>query len=167
MEAELVNVRTQLMGSDNLDDSAIICCTADICEPVNSEEAPDSVILSRSPIQISSLSQLPNYSIEKYMGYINTFFIRETTDLKQFASTAGFVSCCLTEILTVLKARISNMGANALLSFGIIYLDVFDNWHKNQAQTLLNIRGDMVKLLPGAINCSKQPPCGQSTDPVA
>ena len=143
-----MNVRMQLSGSDNVDDSAILCCTADICEPI--VEDLDSVILSRSPIQISSLPQLPNFCVEKYMGYINTFFIRETTDLRLFSSTAGFVSCCLAEILTVLKARISNMGANALLSFRILYFDVYDNWHKNQAQTLLNVRGDIVKLLPGA-----------------
>ena len=133
-----------LSGSDNMDDSAMLCCTADICEPIATDL--DSLILSRSPIQISSLASLPNYRVEKYMGYINTFFIRETTDLRQFGSTQGFVSCCLTEILTVLSARIANMGANALLNFSILYFDVYDNMHKNQAQALLNVRGDIVKL---------------------
>ncbi|XP_063712159.1 C2 domain-containing protein 5-like [Symsagittifera roscoffensis] len=140
----LINVRMNLSGSDNMDDSAMLCCTADICEPIATDL--DSLILSRSPIQISSLASLPNYRVEKYMGYINTFFIRETTDLRQFGSTQGFVSCCLTEILTVLSARIANMSANALLNFSILYFDVYDNMHKNQAQALLNVRGDIVKL---------------------
>ena len=146
-DSSIMNVRIQLSGSDNLDDSAILFCTADICEAKHGHDV-DSLILSRCPIQITSLSELPDYRIELHLGYINTFFIRETTDLKQFGSTSSFVCCCVNEVLTVLKSRIANVGANALLSFKILFFDINDNWHKNQAQTLLNVRGDIVKLLP-------------------
>uniref|UniRef100_W8BDG6 Uncharacterized protein KIAA0528 n=1 Tax=Ceratitis capitata TaxID=7213 RepID=W8BDG6_CERCA len=98
----------------------------------------------RYGVDITPLSFIPGGRIEKYLGNLNFFFIRETTSIRENGGISGFVHSFITELLAVVRAHISALGGNAMVSFYMSELILVDNQHKNQGQCLISIGGDAV-----------------------
>lgn len=50
-------------------------------------------------IDISTLTAIPGCKIEKYLGNLNFFFIRESTSVKESGGISGFVHGFITEVI--------------------------------------------------------------------
>ncbi|KAH8360097.1 hypothetical protein KR093_010669 [Drosophila rubida] len=98
----------------------------------------------RYGVDLTPLSFIPGGRIEKYLGNLNFFFIRESTSIRENGGISGFVHGFITELLAVVRAHIASLGGNAMVSFYITELILFDNQHKNQGQCLISIGGDAV-----------------------
>ncbi|XP_036325375.1 uncharacterized protein LOC118738536 isoform X2 [Rhagoletis pomonella] len=98
----------------------------------------------RYGVDITPLSFIPGGRIDKYLGNLNFFFIRETTSIRETGGISGFVHSFITELLAVVRAHISALGGNAMVSFYMSELILVDNQHKNQGQCLISIGGDAV-----------------------
>ncbi|XP_050317871.1 C2 domain-containing protein 5 isoform X1 [Bactrocera neohumeralis] len=98
----------------------------------------------RYGVDITPLSFVPGGRIDKYLGNLNFFFIRETTSIRENGGISGFVHSFITELLAVVRAHISALGGNAMVSFYMSELILVDNQHKNQGQCLISIGGDAV-----------------------
>ncbi|KAH8414071.1 hypothetical protein KR222_004764 [Zaprionus bogoriensis] len=89
----------------------------------------------RYGVDLTPLSFIAGGRIEKYLGNLNFFFIRESTSIRENGGISGFVHGFITELLAVVRAHIASLGGNAMVSFYITELILFDNQHKNQAST--------------------------------
>ncbi|XP_030572144.1 C2 domain-containing protein 5 isoform X1 [Drosophila novamexicana] len=98
----------------------------------------------RHGVDLTPLSFIPGGRIEKYLGNLNFFFIRESTSIREYGGISGFVHGFITELLAVVRAHIASLGGNAMVSFYLTELMLFDNQHKNQGQCLISIGGDAV-----------------------
>ncbi|XP_037944747.1 C2 domain-containing protein 5 isoform X2 [Teleopsis dalmanni] len=98
----------------------------------------------RYGVDITPLSFIPGAKIEKYLGNLNFFFIRESTSIRENGGISGFVHGFITELLAVVRAHIAGLGGNAMVSFYMTELILVDNQHKNQGQCLISIGGDAV-----------------------
>ncbi|KAK4469900.1 hypothetical protein MN116_006635 [Schistosoma mekongi] len=103
---------------------------------------------------LTPLSSLPNTCVEAYLGNLDFFFIRETTDLREIGGVSGFLHTSLTEVQAVVGAHTTSLGGNALLSYHLSEVVVLRPTSRNQAQCLLNVCGDMVRLNWGTIKKS-------------
>ncbi|XP_075146095.1 C2 domain-containing protein 5 isoform X2 [Haematobia irritans] len=101
-------------------------------------------ICERSGVDITPMSFIPGGKIEKYLGNLNFFFIRESTSIRENGGISGFVHGFITELLAVVRAHIASLGGNAMVSYYINELILYDNQHKNQGQCLISIGGDAV-----------------------
>lgn len=86
----------------------------------------------RHGVDLTPLSFIPGGRIEKYLGNLNFFFIRESTSIREYGGISGFVHGFITELLAVVRAHIASLGGNAMVSFYLTELMLFDNQHKNQ-----------------------------------
>ncbi|KAL5274474.1 C2CD5 family protein [Megaselia abdita] len=100
----------------------------------------------RYGVDITPLSYVPGGKIDKYLGNLNFFFIRETTSIKEIGGISGFVHGFITELLAIVRAHITALGGNAIVSFYMTELILVDNQHKNQGQCLVSIGGDVVNV---------------------
>ncbi|XP_011290288.1 C2 domain-containing protein 5 isoform X2 [Musca domestica] len=98
----------------------------------------------RNGVDITPMTFIPGGKIEKYLGNLNFFFIRESTSIRENGGISGFVHGFITELLAVVRAHIASLGGNAMVSYYINELILFDNQHKNQGQCLISIGGDAV-----------------------
>lgn len=98
----------------------------------------------RYGIEISPLGYVPGGKIEKYLGNLNFFFIRESTSIRENGGISGFVHNFLTELLAVVRAHVAGLGGNAMISFYLSELLFTDSLHKNQGQSLISCGGDVV-----------------------
>ncbi|KAH8341150.1 hypothetical protein KR074_003961 [Drosophila pseudoananassae] len=98
----------------------------------------------RYGVDLTPLSFIPGGRIDKYLGNLNFFFIRESTSIRENGGISGFVHGFITELLAVVRAHIASLGGNAMVSFYITELMLFDNQHKNQGQCLISLGGDAV-----------------------
>ncbi|ALC47285.1 CG6454 [Drosophila busckii] len=98
----------------------------------------------RYGVDLTPLSFIPGGRIEKYLGNLNFFFIRESTSIRECGGISGFVHGFITEMLAVVRAHIASLGGNAMVSFYLTEMILFDNQHKNQGQCLVSIGGDAV-----------------------
>ncbi|XP_055848018.1 C2 domain-containing protein 5 isoform X3 [Episyrphus balteatus] len=103
-------------------------------------------IRERFGIDITPLTYVPGGKIEKYLGNLNFFFIRESTSVREIGGISGFVHSFITELLAVVRAHITTLGGNAMVAFYMTELILVDNQHKNQAQCLVSIGGDVVHV---------------------
>ncbi|CAH8495028.1 unnamed protein product [Heterobilharzia americana] len=94
---------------------------------------------------LTPLSSLPNMCVETYLGNLDFFFIRETTDLREVGGISGFLHTSLCEVQAVVGAHTASLGGNALLSYHLSEIVVLRPTSRNQAQCLLNVCGDMAK----------------------
>lgn len=92
------------------------------------------------------MSYVPGASIDKYLGNINFFFIRETTSIREEGGLSGFLHSFVTEVLAIVRAHVSALGGNALVAFFLTELFLHHNFHKNQGQCLINVGGDVVSV---------------------
>lgn len=98
----------------------------------------------RYGVDITPLSYIPGGKIEKYLGNLNFFFIRESTAVKENGGISGFVHSFITEVLSVIRAHVTALGGNAMTAFYMTELILVDNLHKNQGQCLMSAGGDVV-----------------------
>lgn len=92
------------------------------------------LLRDRYGVDLTPLSFIPGGRIEKYLGNLNFFFIRESTSIRENGGISGFVHGFITELLAVVRAHIASLGGNAMVSFYLTELILFDNQHKNQVK---------------------------------
>lgn len=93
---------------------------------------------------MTTFSFLPGRTVESYLGNINFFLIRETTNLTQ--SLNSFVASFLNEVMAIARCHVASLGGNALLSFRIDHSLLLHGTHKHQGQCLVHVSGDAVRL---------------------
>uniref|UniRef100_A0A182R520 C2 domain-containing protein n=1 Tax=Anopheles funestus TaxID=62324 RepID=A0A182R520_ANOFN len=95
-------------------------------------------------VDITTLSYIPGGKIEKYLGNLNFFFIRECTSIRETGGICGFVHSFISEVLSIVRAHVTSLGGNAMIAFYLNDLTLLDNVHKNQGQCLISVGGDVV-----------------------
>ncbi|KAL3290348.1 hypothetical protein HHI36_023691 [Cryptolaemus montrouzieri] len=98
----------------------------------------------RHGVDITPLSYIPGGKIERYLGNLNFFFIRETTSLREEGGLNGFVHSFATEVLAIVRAHVTALGGNGMVSYFLTECVLNYNLHKNQGQCLINVGGDVV-----------------------
>lgn len=86
----------------------------------------------RYGVDVTPLSYVPGGRIEKYLGNLNFFFIRESTSIRENGGICGFVHGFITELLAVVRAHVTALGGNAIVSFYMTELLLNESIHKNQ-----------------------------------
>ncbi|KAG7189108.1 hypothetical protein KM043_008683 [Ampulex compressa] len=98
----------------------------------------------RYGVDITPLSYLPGGRIERYLGNLNFFFIRESTSIRENGGLSGFTHSFVMEVLAIVRAHITALGGNAMVAFFMSQCVLLHSPHKNQGQSLINIGGDVV-----------------------
>lgn len=88
----------------------------------------------RYGVDITPLNYVPGGIIEKYLGNLDFFFIRECTAVKEIGGISGFVHSFITDVLAVIRAHVTALGGNAMVAFFMTELILVDNLHKNQVR---------------------------------
>ncbi|XP_071964071.1 C2 domain-containing protein 5-like isoform X2 [Antedon mediterranea] len=97
-------------------------------------------------VQLTPLPNIPGAHIDEYLGYINIFFIRESTSLIQGGGVNGFMHHFITEVNAMVRSHVAALGGNALVVYTMIDCILMENPHKNQCQCLVNVSGDAVHV---------------------
>jgi len=92
-------------------------------------------------------SYIPGARIEQHLGSLNFFFIRESSNVREIGGLSTFVQQFLNEVMGILRSHVSGLGGNAVTCYFLSYCVVSYMPHKNQAQCLVNIGGDVVKAV--------------------
>ncbi|XP_037506507.1 C2 domain-containing protein 5 [Rhipicephalus sanguineus] len=100
----------------------------------------------RHGVDLTSLDHMPGGKIEKYLGNLDFFFIREGTSIREEGGLNGFVQGFMTEILAIVRAHVASLGGNAVVAFQMTQCVLLHNPHKNQGQCLINVAGDAVLI---------------------
>ena len=100
----------------------------------------------RYGVDITPLSYLPGGRIERYLGNLNFFFIRESTSIRENGGLSGFTHSFVMEVLAIVRAHISALGGNAMVAFFMTKCVLLHSPHKNQGQCLINVGGDVVSV---------------------
>ncbi|KPM03582.1 C2 domain-containing protein [Sarcoptes scabiei] len=95
-------------------------------------------------IELTPLSYIPGATLDPYLGNLDFFFIRESSSIRDYGGLSGFVHNFMTEVFAIVRSHVSSLGGNAMTSFHITQLLLLFNPHKNQAQCLINVAGDVV-----------------------
>ena len=104
------------------------------------------LLQNKPTVELTNLSYLPSTRIDAYLGNINLFLIRESTQIKEYGGLSGFMHCFFTEVLALTRAHVQSLGGNALVSFKMNECVLLDNPHRNQGQCLINVAGDAVSV---------------------
>ncbi|KAH7984910.1 hypothetical protein HPB49_026694 [Dermacentor silvarum] len=86
----------------------------------------------RHGVDLTSLDHVPGGKIEKYLGNLDFFFIREGTSIREEGGLNGFVQGFMTEILAIVRAHVASLGGNAVVAFQMTQCILLHNPHKNQ-----------------------------------
>ncbi|KAK0170071.1 hypothetical protein PV328_010676 [Microctonus aethiopoides] len=100
----------------------------------------------RYGVDITPLSYLPGGRIDRYLGNLNFFFIRECTSIRESGGLSGFTHSFITEVLAICRAHITALGGNAMVAFFMTQCELLHSPHKNQGQCLINVGGDVVSV---------------------
>ncbi|XP_026282094.1 C2 domain-containing protein 5 isoform X2 [Frankliniella occidentalis] len=100
----------------------------------------------RYGVDITPLSYIPGGKIERYLGNLNFFFIRESTAIRESGGLSGFVHSFIAEVLAIVRAHVTALGGNAMVAYFISENVLLHNPHKNQGQCLINVGGDVVHV---------------------
>ncbi|XP_076290248.1 C2 domain-containing protein 5 isoform X1 [Lasioglossum baleicum] len=100
----------------------------------------------RYGVDITPLSYLPGGRIERYLGNLNFFFIRESTSIRENGGLSGFTHSFIMEVLAIVRAHITALGGNAMVAFFMTKCVLLHSPHKNQGQCLINVGGDVVSV---------------------
>ncbi|XP_076116321.1 C2 domain-containing protein 5-like isoform X2 [Mytilus galloprovincialis] len=100
----------------------------------------------RVGIELTPLPYIPRGRIERYLGHYNFFFIRETGSLREIGGLGGFMQSFIAEVLANVRATVAGLGGNGMVAYRMTECVLMCNPHKNQAQCLINIRGDTVSF---------------------
>ncbi|KAK7076647.1 C2 domain-containing protein 5 [Halocaridina rubra] len=104
----------------------------------------------RYGVEITPLSYVPGGRIERYLGNLNFFFIRESTSIKESGGLSGFMGSFVTEVLALVRAHVAALGGNAMISYFMSECVLLHNPYKNQGQCLINVGGDVVQVMYNA-----------------
>jgi len=99
----------------------------------------------RKLVDITTLIRLPGSRVERYLGHLNFFFIRESTCIREDGGLSGFMQSFITEVLAIVRAHVSALGGNAMVAYFMTQCVLLHNPHKNQGQCLINVGGDVVQ----------------------
>lgn len=97
-------------------------------------------------IDITSLSYIPGAKNYHYLGNLSFSFVRETSSVRENGGLNGFIHCFLMEVYAIVRAHVSALGGNAILSFRLQQSCIFYHSNKNQAQCLISVAGDAVQV---------------------
>ncbi|XP_058806440.1 C2 domain-containing protein 5 isoform X2 [Phymastichus coffea] len=100
----------------------------------------------RYGVDITPLSYLPGGRIERYLGNLNFFFIRESNSIRENGGLSGFTHSFITEVLAIVRAHVTSLGGNAMVAFFMSQCVLLNSPHKNQGQCLINVGGDVVSV---------------------
>ncbi|XP_023314150.1 uncharacterized protein LOC106652114 isoform X2 [Trichogramma pretiosum] len=100
----------------------------------------------RYGVDITPLSYLPGGRIERYLGNLNFFFIRESNSIRENGGLSGFIHSFVTEVLAIVRAHVTALGGNAMVAFFMTQCVLLHSPHKNQGQCLINVGGDVVSV---------------------
>ncbi|KAK9890127.1 hypothetical protein WA026_008936 [Henosepilachna vigintioctopunctata] len=98
----------------------------------------------RYGVDITPLTYIPGGKIEKYLGNLNLFLVRETTSIREEGGPSGFIHSFATEVLAIVRAHVTALGGNGMVSYFLTECVLNYNLHKNQGQCLINVGGDVV-----------------------
>uniref|UniRef100_UPI00358E4398 C2 domain-containing protein 5 isoform X2 n=1 Tax=Myxine glutinosa TaxID=7769 RepID=UPI00358E4398 len=98
-------------------------------------------------VELTPLSFVAGHHVNKYLGIINVFFIRETTSLREEGGVSGFLHTFLIEVFSMVRAHVVALGGNAVVSYRLKECVFMENLNKNQAQCLVNVSGDAVHVV--------------------
>jgi hypothetical protein len=100
----------------------------------------------RKVVLMSSASSVAGWCVAQHIGMVNIFLIRESTSIRESGGLGVFMDVFLLEANAIARAHVKSMGGNAILTYQLNKCVIIDHPHKNQAQSLINISGDAVKL---------------------
>ncbi|XP_051159137.1 C2 domain-containing protein 5 [Leptopilina boulardi] len=100
----------------------------------------------RYGVDITPLSYLPGGRIERYLGNLNFFFIRESTSIRENGGISGFTHSFVNEVLAIVRAHVTSLGGNAMVAFFMTQCVLLHSPHKNHGQCLINVGGDVVSV---------------------
>ena len=92
-------------------------------------------IQSHHTINLTPLSYVPGARIEKYLGNLNFFLIRETSSLREVGGISSFVQSFICEIYSIVRSHVNALGGNAVVSYFMSEFVVIHSVHKNQVIT--------------------------------
>lgn len=115
------------------------------------------------PVLITPLHCTPNTVVKNYLGNVNLFFIRESTDLKEVGGVPLFIQQFIAEVHAIISAHVLALGGNAILSFNINEILLIDSAQKNEAQCLINVSGDAAEIHPESEDLSSGLYCDVNT----
>nr|XP_018904193.1 PREDICTED: C2 domain-containing protein 5 [Bemisia tabaci] len=98
----------------------------------------------RYGIDITPLSFVPGGKIDRYLGNMNLFFIREGTSIRENGGIGVFIHSFVTDVLAIMRAHVAALGGNAVVAYFMNQCILQNNPNKNQAQCLINVGGDAV-----------------------
>ncbi|XP_034253611.1 C2 domain-containing protein 5 isoform X2 [Thrips palmi] len=98
----------------------------------------------RYGVDITPLSYIPGGKIDRYLGNLNFFFIRESTAIRESGGLSGFIHSFIADVLAIVRAHVTALGGNAMVAYFISENVLLHNPHKNQGQCLINVGGDVV-----------------------
>ena len=85
-------------------------------------------------INLTPLSYVPGARIEKYLGNLNFFLIRETSSLREVGGISSFVQSFICEIYSIVRSHVNALGGNAVVSYFMSEFVVMHSVHKNQVR---------------------------------
>ena len=97
-------------------------------------------------INISPGPFIPGAKIDQHLGSLNFFFIRESSNVRENGGLSSFVQQFLNEVLGILRSHVGCLGGNAVTSYFLSYCVINYFPHRNQAQCLVNVGGDVVSV---------------------
>ncbi|CAB0002324.1 unnamed protein product [Nesidiocoris tenuis] len=98
----------------------------------------------RYGVDVTPLHYVAGGKIVSYLGNLNFFFIRESSCIRETGGLSAFSHGFVAEVLAIVRAHVTAIGGNALVSYTMSECHLTNNAHKNQAQCLLNVGGDAV-----------------------
>ena len=110
------------------------------------EFKPDGFHTFRPVVELTPMSCVVGCCIERYLGNINLFFIRESLSVRENGGLNHFIQLFIGEVHAIVRAQVLALGGNALTSFRMNKMVLLDSPHKNQGQILLNVCGDVVEV---------------------
>ena len=98
-------------------------------------------------VNLTPTPYVPGARIDHHLGNLNLFYIRETSGLREAGGLNSFVQRFLCEVLGILRAQVAALGGNAVTSYTLATCVLTHSPHKNQAQCLVNVGGDVVSAV--------------------
>ena len=86
----------------------------------------------RYGVDVTPLCYVPGARISNYLGNLNFFFIRESSCIRESGGLSSFVHGFVAEVLAIVRAHVTAIGGNALISYTMSECYLMNNAHKNQ-----------------------------------
>ncbi|XP_035703708.1 C2 domain-containing protein 5 isoform X4 [Folsomia candida] len=100
---------------------------------------PLPVSKMRHWVEITPQKSINGAKIERYLGNLNFYFIRETTSLRESGGVNTFVHALFTDFMAIVRAHTSALGGNAIVSYFMTRCDLSD-----LSKCVINVGGDAV-----------------------